>query len=138
MRAKFVREVLRESLSVAWPEAFCIIALRFIRVTRLDWRGITNLSMTVIRGATIVAAQNPDAKSEANLRPKFLVFHTLGSSRGASAAVDTGDPLFEIDPVSIPSLVGLSSPGVLVIVKPLIPSFQVLKGIGTSQADPAE
>ena len=27
-----VREVLREFLRVAWPEAFCIIALRIVRL----------------------------------------------------------------------------------------------------------
>jgi hypothetical protein len=34
--------------------------------------------MTVITGATIPAARNPDVKSEASRRPRFFVFHTLG------------------------------------------------------------
>ncbi len=43
--------------------------------------------MTVITGATIVAAQAPETKSDANRRPKFFVFHTRASVNGASVAV---------------------------------------------------
>lgn len=46
--------------------------------------------MTVIRGATVVAAVAPDTKSAANRRPKFLVFHTRTSVNGSfNAAFDT-------------------------------------------------
>ena len=35
--------------------------------------------MTVMSGATIVAAENPAMPSDANRSPKFFVFHTAGS-----------------------------------------------------------
>lgn len=63
-RIKLVREDLRESLSLFWPEAFCMIAL----------------SMIAMMGATMQAAEKPATESDANRRPRFLVFHVLGSS----------------------------------------------------------
>ena len=38
------------------------------------------LSITVITGATIEAAANPETASDANLSPKFFVFHFLCSN----------------------------------------------------------
>lgn len=38
----------------------------------------------VIIGATRQAAETPAVKSEANRRPRFLVFHFLGSFRGST------------------------------------------------------
>jgi hypothetical protein len=58
--------------------------------------------MTVMSGATRVAAQAPDTKSDANRNPKFLVFHILGSTRGVSATVEMGDMGVRVDLVSIP------------------------------------
>jgi hypothetical protein len=44
----------------------------------------TNLSITVMMGATILAAIKPAVKSDANLRPRFFVFHVLGWIRGSA------------------------------------------------------
>jgi hypothetical protein len=90
-RRKVLSEVPSEFLSVACPEAFCIIALQECQ-KRLEQQGRkTNLSITVMSGATRVAAHAPDTKSDANRRPKFFVFHTLGSTRGVSATFEMGD-----------------------------------------------
>jgi hypothetical protein len=86
-------------------------------VTRAKGRR-TNLSMTVISGATRVAAQAPDTKSDANRRPRFFVFHTLDSTRGISATFEMGDMGFGVGWVSM-SCAGLTSPGGRVIVKAL-------------------
>lgn len=44
------------------------------------------MSMTVIRGATIVAAEAPAIKSEASRKPRFFVFHVFFTScRGSEA-----------------------------------------------------
>jgi len=48
--------------------------------------GSTYLSMIVITGATIQAAENPAVASAASLNPKFLVFHTRGSVNGSARA----------------------------------------------------
>jgi len=45
----------------------------------------TDLSMTVMRGATIVAAAAPEMKSEANRKPRFLVFQVFASCNGSEA-----------------------------------------------------
>ena len=45
---------------------------------------MTHLSMTVIMGATIEAAANPEKASDASRRPRFLVFHFLASARGSA------------------------------------------------------
>jgi len=39
--------------------------------------------MMVIKGATMVAAVNPEMKSEANRRPRFFVFHVFASCKGS-------------------------------------------------------
>lgn len=44
------------------------------------------LSMTVIIGATVVAAVAPEIKSAANRRPRFFVFHTRTSVNGSFKA----------------------------------------------------
>jgi hypothetical protein len=41
--------------------------------------------MTVIKGATIVAAAAPEMKSEANRRPRFFVFQVFASCNGSEA-----------------------------------------------------
>ena len=74
--------------------------------------------MTVMSGATRLAAHAPDTKSDANRSPKFLVFHTLGSTRGISATFEIGNIGFCAGWVSI-LCAGASSPGSRVIVKSL-------------------
>jgi len=44
------------------------------------------LSMTVMTGATIPAARNPDVKSDTSRSPRFSVFHTLGSAFAFAAS----------------------------------------------------
>lgn len=45
--------------------------------------------MTVIKGATVVAAVAPEMKSEAKRKPKFFVFHIfLASCKGSEAFGD--------------------------------------------------
>ena len=41
--------------------------------------GVADLSIIVIKGATIEAAVKPDTASDASLNPKFFVFHFLCS-----------------------------------------------------------
>jgi hypothetical protein len=119
-RRKVVREAFKEFLRVAWPEAFCIIALQIHLSSDSgnETGGRTNLSITVMSGATRLAAHAPDTKSDASRKPRFFVFHTLGSIRGVPATFDTGDIGFGAGWVSIPRA-GLSSPGGRVIVRSL-------------------
>jgi len=52
-RRNEVRELLREFLRVAWPEAFCIIPLPTLSVLgRGKGEDMTYLSIIVIKGAT--------------------------------------------------------------------------------------
>lgn len=50
-------------------------------------KDMTHLSMIVIKGATIEAAVNPETASDANLNPRFFVFHFLFSIGSGSTTL---------------------------------------------------
>lgn len=78
---KDVIEILRDSLSDACPEAFCIIALQIGKSLCFNSsRGLeTNWSIMVTIGATVEAATIPETVSAANRRLRFFVFHIFSS-----------------------------------------------------------
>lgn len=55
----------------------------------------THLSMMAIRGATVEAAANPEHASDANLKPRFFVFHFFSSIGGGSTTWGTRVVVFE-------------------------------------------
>lgn len=71
---------------------------------------MTNLSIMTIIGATIVAAEAPETKSATNRRPKFFVFHTLGSD-AVSGVLGVRDMIFD-DASKSMGVAGDLSPGV--------------------------
>ena len=69
------------------------------------------LSIIVIKGATIEAAANPEKASDANLNPRFFVFHFLCSIAKGSAAFGVRVRVFD-DASRLIVVFGASTPGV--------------------------
>jgi hypothetical protein len=90
----------------------------------------TNLSMIVMAGATTLAARKLEAQSEANLKPKFLVFHILASI-WASATFGIGMMVlcdafrFVIDGEMSISVVEVSRPRIWVGILPSLRIYQL-------------
>ena len=94
---KALKDCLMESLSVAWPDAFCMMPLRENTLLagcsrNQEWnsRIYTHLSIIVMIGATIHAAVNPEVKSAARRRPRCFVFHTRVSAAGFTGRMRAG------------------------------------------------
>jgi hypothetical protein len=118
LRRKAVTEDFKEFLRVFWPEAFCMIALQDNQSVLTPGRGRdgTDLSITVMTGATNPAAKNPAVKSEANRRPIFFVFHTLDCDSDFAASgvrITVLDGVLEdMDVVGSSFGMGMSTPGI--------------------------